>query len=352
MMKMNGRSGYVLAVAASAAAAGLFYKTYVPLTLPFQTAFVPVLAAAFLLAAANAETGTLFFLLAMPLVNSLPYFFGLYENVPQAAKTAIAEALVGVNEEVIGVQHYFGPNTATGGPMGFAMVMECRDPMAVRKHLKELAVGMGDVFKHLRIQEGGFAGEILKEVFAKFVVTHSEGQKVGEYVVDVVNIEHEELNKAMAEEGDEMRIKFKAIWGDDRFRILIAQPAANTLVITFGGGEKLLAEAVKAADTTNRIEAAPEVKAMIARLPGNRTGVCLLNAGNAANVFVNMAALMGSQPPPFRCACKTMFTTTKEGFPKSSYMPFIISLVPRMSRLSILMTNATRSDAITAFIEE
>lgn len=74
----------MLAVAASAAAAGLFYKTYVPLIRPFQTAFVPVLAAAFLLAAANAETGTLFFLLAMPLVSSLPYYFGLYENVPQA----------------------------------------------------------------------------------------------------------------------------------------------------------------------------------------------------------------------------------------------------------------------------
>ncbi|MHB8093427.1 MAG: O-antigen ligase family protein [Candidatus Aminicenantales bacterium] len=81
---LKNRIGYIGAVAASAAAVGFFYKTYVPLTLPFQTALVPVLAAAFLLAAANAETGTLFFLLALPLINSLPYFFGLYENVPQA----------------------------------------------------------------------------------------------------------------------------------------------------------------------------------------------------------------------------------------------------------------------------
>jgi len=72
------------AAAVAAAAMAFFYKTYVPLTPPYQTALVPVLAAALLLAAANAETGTLFFLLALPLVNGLPYFFGLYESVPQA----------------------------------------------------------------------------------------------------------------------------------------------------------------------------------------------------------------------------------------------------------------------------
>ena len=61
-----------------------FYVKYVPLIVPFQLALVPVLLLALVLTAAKPEQGTLFFVFAFPLINGLPYFFGIFEDVPHA----------------------------------------------------------------------------------------------------------------------------------------------------------------------------------------------------------------------------------------------------------------------------
>jgi len=61
-----------------------FYWKYVPLVKPFQLVLLPVLLAAAALTAARVELGILFFVLAFPLVNGLPYFFGIYEDIPHA----------------------------------------------------------------------------------------------------------------------------------------------------------------------------------------------------------------------------------------------------------------------------
>ena len=76
---MNGRRLiHILFATALAVALWPFYVTYVPLVAPFQVFLAPVLLAAVLITAASAELGTLFFLLAFPLVNGLPNFFGIY----------------------------------------------------------------------------------------------------------------------------------------------------------------------------------------------------------------------------------------------------------------------------------
>ncbi|MGB7297197.1 MAG: O-antigen ligase family protein [Candidatus Aminicenantales bacterium] len=61
-----------------------FYYRYVPLTASFQAALMPILMAVFLLAVINCQWGILFFIFAFPLINNLPYFFNIYENVPHA----------------------------------------------------------------------------------------------------------------------------------------------------------------------------------------------------------------------------------------------------------------------------
>jgi len=61
-----------------------FYVKYVPLVGSFQAALVPVLFLALVLTAVKPERGMLFFVFAFPLVNSLPYFFGIYEEIPHA----------------------------------------------------------------------------------------------------------------------------------------------------------------------------------------------------------------------------------------------------------------------------
>ena len=60
-----------------------FYK-YVPLFPAYLIVLIPFLLAVFFLTALKKEGGMLFFIFIFPLLNSLPYFFGLYENIPQA----------------------------------------------------------------------------------------------------------------------------------------------------------------------------------------------------------------------------------------------------------------------------
>jgi len=61
-----------------------FYLKYVPLVLPYQLILIPILFAAFVLTALRLEWGILFFTFCFPLINSLPYFFGIFEPLPHA----------------------------------------------------------------------------------------------------------------------------------------------------------------------------------------------------------------------------------------------------------------------------
>jgi hypothetical protein len=61
-----------------------FYYKYVPLVKPYQLALVPILVAAAFLAWLNLRAGTLLFIFLFPLINNLPYFFGIHEPIPQA----------------------------------------------------------------------------------------------------------------------------------------------------------------------------------------------------------------------------------------------------------------------------
>jgi hypothetical protein len=62
----------------------LFYYKYVPLVGLFQFVLVPILMAAVLLTWRDLRQGTLYFIFAFPLINNLPYFFGISEPFPHA----------------------------------------------------------------------------------------------------------------------------------------------------------------------------------------------------------------------------------------------------------------------------
>jgi len=59
-----------------------FYWKYVPLAVSFQLVLIPLLAAGLCLTWRKPREGILFFIGAFPLVNSLPYFFGIAEPLP------------------------------------------------------------------------------------------------------------------------------------------------------------------------------------------------------------------------------------------------------------------------------
>jgi len=63
---------------------GFFYHVYVPLIASFQFILIPLLLLTLILTLVRIEWGTLWFVFAFPLINSLPYFFGIHENIPHA----------------------------------------------------------------------------------------------------------------------------------------------------------------------------------------------------------------------------------------------------------------------------
>lgn len=61
-----------------------FYIKYVPLVTSFQLVLLPILLLTFLITAINTEWGILSFVFLFPLINNLPYLFGIFENTPHA----------------------------------------------------------------------------------------------------------------------------------------------------------------------------------------------------------------------------------------------------------------------------
>ena len=61
-----------------------FYIKYVPILKGLQTALIPVVFAVFVLSVLSEELGLLSFIFFFPLINNLPYFFGIDESIPHA----------------------------------------------------------------------------------------------------------------------------------------------------------------------------------------------------------------------------------------------------------------------------
>jgi len=61
-----------------------FYFRYVPTIKAFQIVLAPILFAVFILTIVNLRWGVYFFVFSFPLINSLPYFFGIAEPIPHA----------------------------------------------------------------------------------------------------------------------------------------------------------------------------------------------------------------------------------------------------------------------------
>jgi len=61
-----------------------FYFKYVPVVKSFQLILLPILITIFILTSLKIQWGILFFILSFPLINNLPYFFSIYENIPHA----------------------------------------------------------------------------------------------------------------------------------------------------------------------------------------------------------------------------------------------------------------------------
>lgn len=66
-----------------------FYYKYVPLIKSFQLFLIPILFVILTLTSVNVRWGILFFVFAFPLINNLPYFFGIQRDIPHAPTALI-----------------------------------------------------------------------------------------------------------------------------------------------------------------------------------------------------------------------------------------------------------------------
>ena len=78
------RPSFLILAALWGAAGCFFYVKYVPLVPAFQAVLIPILALVFLVTVLHFRRGTLLFVFFLPLINNLPYFFGLFEPLPVA----------------------------------------------------------------------------------------------------------------------------------------------------------------------------------------------------------------------------------------------------------------------------
>ncbi len=115
MRKIACRGTYVGLSSVVGIAVGFFYYKYVPLVKPFQIALIPVLLAVFLTTVIDRRRGTLLFIFVFPLINNLPYFFGIAEPFP-FAPTALVLCLFYLWARLIG-SAITGPSPTTFRPI-------------------------------------------------------------------------------------------------------------------------------------------------------------------------------------------------------------------------------------------
>ena len=84
LMKQGQRGILIVTTAVYAVFLGFFFLKYVPLVGPFLTLLLPLVAAVLGLTAVDPRRGLFLFFAIFPLTGSLPYYFRLYENIPQA----------------------------------------------------------------------------------------------------------------------------------------------------------------------------------------------------------------------------------------------------------------------------
>ena len=209
-----------------------------------------------------------------------------FKEETRARMTALAGDL---QAEVEGVQLFAGAVTSGEGQVGLAYVLECKSAEKVRGLLPEYIAVLSEMYQSM-------PDETLNVIALKYhkgVEVIAETEKK----VDVISIDH----PALADLDEEDLAKMKAVLGDDKIRLLVAQADAKTLVLTLGGGKSFLAEVLKtAAARSGKLAADPATAKSLAMLPKQRSAVGLLHIGNIFTIVKTVSAALGEQMPPIQ----------------------------------------------------
>jgi hypothetical protein len=215
------------------------------------------------------------------------------ERVPADVKADALEIVMGLQEEVTGVQHYFGPGKKSGGALGAVSVVECRSPKRMLRLVRRVPeVG-------LKILGETKVGLPLRGWSARYL---AKAQQFGDRAADAILLEHPD----MVDMDEDHREQIRSLIGHDKPRALICQVDEKTLVMTFGGGRDLMAAAIEAATGEKKLAGVPAIRRQLAALPGRRCAVGAVSPVNGYNAYAatikrlwgDMGRRFGDGDPP------------------------------------------------------
>lgn len=216
-----------------------------------------------------------------------------FDQMAEADKTKALNLMAELNDQTQEMQLVVGGAPASGGVFGAAMVLKVKDAAKAKTALVDTVKFTLDTVKAMANEP---------EVSA-LAINHEAGvETINGLKVDAFTISHPE----MANISDADRAEMVKALGEDKLRVLMAQPDAQTLVLTFGGAAGMMDEAIKAAKSGGGIMD-ENAKAALKELPGEPLGIVLVNGANIfSTVLKGMQTINPQAPlPPIQITAKT-----------------------------------------------
>lgn len=216
----------------------------------------------------------------------LEHYINKLEEVDEETRAELAEAGAELIGQVKSVQFVWGaaPEGHMSGAFGFAGVLECDDSQQVRSLLARLSEAGNQALTQAAGNE---------EDIPELKITHSaDTETVDETSVDMLTLAQH------SQDGMGMMMPMQMLLGSPDVNIRIAAADETHLVLTAGGAEVMLSEALaRARAADGPIAAREEVEQLLGETRGRTQAVMLFNAGTYLQLMMRMFGGMGMTPP-------------------------------------------------------
>ncbi|MCY2931901.1 MAG: hypothetical protein NTV86_20880 [Planctomycetota bacterium] len=204
-------------------------------------------------------------------------------KVSDELKARTRKFVTDYSDELKGMQMVMGGAPAGSGVFGAAVVLKCQDSEKVRAMMGEGAALAEAYIKSL--------AEDPKAQQLKLTYTRG-AQTIDGVSVDVLGIAHPDITDMKEDKKADMK---KAL-AEDQLLVRVAAVGKDTAVITFGGAQAMMSEALKAAAGKGPIPTAPGTAAALKHLPANPSVVMLFNVANLLDVIRTGMTATGAPP--------------------------------------------------------
>jgi hypothetical protein len=252
-------------------------------------------------------------------------------EMPADMKSQLIELSTDFNEQVRSMQIVAGGSKADG-VFGTVLLLDVKSAEATRDLItRETNLLTTLVAKTLAQKEEDLTG--LEFKYNKATETS------GTVAVDTIEVLHPDLQELSERERKDMQ----RVLGEERLLIRVAPIDLNTVVVSFGGGQGVLGQAIDAAQKGGTIEADAGVQEALQHLPGQRVAVMLFSPQNLWQTVVAEAEQQGE---------KATLPGTLEDFKWSTQTPVAMGMTAEGSqaRVAWYVPTALVKDSVDWFM--